>query len=401
MQRIDAAPPPEEGINLLELLQVLAKRKQFIIRATAGTALLAALISLTLPNVYTATARILPPQKDVGGGLASLLGSAGALAGMAGLGGMGGSSDLYVGILKSRSVEDAVIQRLNLATVYKTKKPEDTRKALEGKVQLQIGVKDGIITISADDKEPQRAAQLANTLIEELGRTSVRLNLSKASTERIFLEKRLDIVKNDLYKAEEELKSFAQTNKTIHIDSQAKASIEGVARLKAELASKEVQIAALRSYQTDENQEVKSLQSAITRLHQEIGVYSGSSGSGEGIPSVGSVPSLGLRYARLLRELKIQEAILEQLTKQYEVAKLSEAKDSSAFQILDAAVIPTKKAKPKRSLIVILATVTAAFISIFTAFTSEFLERMTEEDRERVADIRKNLSIRSLTAFRN
>ena len=394
--RVHSDTVADEEINLLELLQVLVKRKRLIIRMTLGAAIAAAVISLLLPNVYTATARILPPQKEVGGGLSSLLGSAGALAGMAGLGGLGGSGDLYVGILKSRSVEDAVIKQLDLAKIYETKKPEDTRKALEGATKIQLGAKDGIITISADDKDPKRAAQLANTLVEELGRTSVRLNLSKASTERLFLEKRLEIVKNDLKRAEEVLKSFSQTNKTIQVDSQAKASIEGVARLKADLAGKEVQLATLRSYQTDENQEVKSVQSAIVRLRREIGAYSGSSGSGEGVPSVGSVPSLGLQYARLLREMKTQEAILGQLTNQYEVAKLSEAKESSSFQVLDTAEAPTKKSKPKRSLIVILVTVTAFFISVFASFIGEFLERMSAEDRERLADIRKSLRLKSL-----
>ena len=390
----NALPDSDDEINLLELLQVLVRRKRLIIRITLGAAVAAVVITLILPNVYTATARILPPQKDAGGGLSALIGSAGALAGMAGIGGLGGSGDLYIGILKSRSVEDAVIKQLDLAKIYKTKKPEDTRKALEGATKIQLGAKDGIIAISADDKDPKRAALLANTLVDELGRTSVRLNLSKASTERLFLEKRLEIVKSDLKRAEEELKSFSQTNKTIQVDSQAKASIEGVARLKADLASKEVQLAALRSYQTDENQEVKSVQSAIARLHREIGVYSGSGGSGEGVPSVGSVPSLGLQYARLLREMKTQEAIYGQLTNQYEVVKLSEAKDSSTFQILDAADAPTKKSKPQRSLIVILATVTAFFISVFAAFIGDFLERMPEEDRERLADIRKSLSLK-------
>jgi tyrosine-protein kinase Etk/Wzc len=385
---------PEDEINLLELLQILVRRKKLIIRMTLGSALATAAIALVMPNIYTATARVLPPQKESGGGLSSLLsGSAGALAGMAGLGGMGGSGDLYVGMLKSRSVEDAVIRRLGLNTVYKSKTPEDSRTTLEKKVKIQLGAKDGIITIDADDKEPKRAALIATTFVEELGKTTVRLNLNKAGTERLFLEKRLLLVKSDLRRAEDELRTFAQANKTIHVDSQAKASIESIAKLKAELASKEVQLAALHSYQTDENQEVKTLQSAISGLHREISIYSGGSGSGEGIPSVGSAPSLGLQFARLMREVKTQEAIYEQLTKQYEVAKLSEAKDSSLFQVLDEAVVPTKKASPKRALMVILAGFTAFFISAFIAFIQEYGAKMSEEDRRSWQEIRKGLTI--------
>ena len=393
MQQIDA-DIPEDEINLLELLQVLIRRKKLIIRMTLGTAVFTALISLLMPNIYTATARILPPQKETGSGISSLLGSAGPLAGMTVLGGLGGSGDLFVGILKSRSVADAVIKKLDLATVYKAKINEDARKALEANVKIQLGAKDGIITISADDKDPKRAAQIANSLVDELGRTSVRLNLSKASTERAFLEKRLEIVKTDLKRAEDELKSFAQANKTIHVDTQAKASIEGIARLKAELASKEVQLATLRSYQTDENADIKAVKSAIARLQGEISSIGGVSGSGQGVPSVGSAPSLGLQYARLMRDVKTQEAIYEQLTKQYEVAKLSEAKDSSSFQIIDSPEIPTKKSKPKRALMVLLASLTAIVISVIIAFMQEYQTKMSEADRRIWQEIKTGLAIK-------
>ena len=392
MQQNDA-DIPENEISLLELLHILVQRKMLIIKITLGATVLAALISLFMPNIYTATAKVLIPQRETGGGLSSLLGSASPTVGnLAGLSGLSTGGELYIGILKSRSVSDAVIKQLNLATVYDTKKPEDTRRALEGNVKFQLGAKDGIITISADDKEPKQAARLANALVEQLGRASVRLNLSKASTERAFLEKRLDIIKADLKRAEDVLKSFAQANKTIHVDSQAKASIEGIARLKAELASKEVQLATLRSYQTDENAEVKAVKSAIARLQGEISSIGGISGSGQGVPSVGSAPSLGLQYTRLMRDVKTHEAVYEQLTRQYEIAKLSEAKDSSTIQILDEAVVPTKKSKPKRALILMLATITAFFCAVMIAFVSEYLSKLLPDDRSLLDQIRHDLT---------
>jgi len=381
----------EQEINLLELLQVIVKRKMFIIKMCSVAVLVSVTYSLILPNIYSATAKVLPPQKE-SVGLSALLGQVGGLAGLAagGLGGgLGGGSDLYVGMLKSRSVADAVIQRLDLAKVYKTKSPEETRKKLEGTVKILAG-KDGIISITAEDKEPKRAALLANAFVEELGRTTIRLNLSKAGTERLFLEKRLDLVKKDLKNAEDGLKAFAQQNKVVQVDSQAKASIEGIARLKAELASREVQLSVLRSYQTDESSEVKALQSGIKRLQGELGKRAGSGGGGEGIPSIGNVPGLGLEYVRKMRELKTQEAIFEQLTKQYELAKLNEAKDSSSLQVLDEAVAPSKKSKPKRFLIVILATVTAFFVSIFLVFLQEYLAKMSDEDRKIIENIKKH-----------
>ncbi|MCM2359093.1 MAG: Wzz/FepE/Etk N-terminal domain-containing protein [Geobacteraceae bacterium] len=372
----------EQEIKLLELVQVVVRRKRLITLFCAAAAGISVAASLMLPNIYSATARILPPQKESGSGLTALLGQSGGLAGLASGIGLGGSADLYLGILKSRSVADAVIGRLDLARVFETKTMDDTRKALGAMVKMQAG-KDGIISVTAENKDPKLAAALANNFVEELGRKSVQLNLSKAGTERAFLEKRLEVVRGDLKSAEEALKSFQEKYKAIKVDSQAVASIEGIARLKAEIISKEVQLASLRSYQTDESPEVRVLQAAVGKLRSQLGGLTGSGSSGDGIPTVGSVPNLGLEYLRRMRELKTQEAIYEQLTKQNEIAKLSEAKDSSSLQVLDDAVVPTMKSKPKRSLIVILSTVTAFFISVFAAFILEHLDKIPEEERDR------------------
>jgi tyrosine-protein kinase Etk/Wzc len=377
----------EQEINLLELLQVLVKRKMLIIKICSVAMLISVGYSLTLPNIYTATAKMLPPQKESGGGLSALLGQGGGLAALAS-GGLGGGSDLYLGILKSRSVGDAVIKRLDLAEVYQTKTMEATRATLDEAVKVQAG-KDGIISITVEDKDPKRSALLANTIVEELGKTTIRLNLSKAGTERLFLEKRLDLVKKDLKAAEDDLKMFAQHNKIVQVDAQAKASIEGIARMKAELASREVQLSVLRSNQTEQSPEVKAIQTGVNRLKGEIGRLAGSSGDAEGIPSVGSVPGVGLEYSRKMRELKTQEAIFEQLTKQYEMAKLSEAKDSSAFQVLDEAVVPLNKSKPSRVLTVILATVSAFLVSVFLVFVLEYIEKMSDDDRKIFDGIKK------------
>ena len=388
----------EEEINLLELVQVLVRRKAVIVKICAAAAILSVCYSLTLKNVYTATSKLLPPQKD-SGGLTALLTQAGGLGGLAGLatGGLGGSSDLYLGILKSRSVADAVIARLDLQKdkEFKAKNIDDTRKALERVVRFQSG-KDGIITVAADSKDPKKAAALANTFVDELSRRSVQLNLSKAGTERIFLEKRLELAKEDLRNAEVEMKGFQEKYKTIKADSQATVAIEGIAKLRAEIVAREVQLARLRNSMTEENAEVKALQAVIARLKSQLAVMTGSGGTDNIIPATGNVPALGVEYVRKLRELKIQEAIYEQLTKQYEIAKLSEAKDSSSLQVLDEAVPPVRKSKPKRSLIVILATGGAFFLSLVVVFFQEYLDRLNPADAERARWIR-----RSLFRFRN
>jgi uncharacterized protein involved in exopolysaccharide biosynthesis len=389
-QIIRPVPEIEEEINLLDLLRVVVRNLPLIVRITAAAAILSLIYSLTLTKIYSAKATLLPPQKDSGGGAAALLASmGGGLAGLAG--GLGGSGDLYLGILKSRSVADAVIKKLDLQTELKSKNADDTRKMLQNLVKFQSG-KDGIITITADYKDPAKAALLANTFIDELQKKSMHLNLTKASTERNFLEKRLVVVKQDLKAAEEEMKSFQEKNKTIRADSQAAAAIEGIAKLKAELVTREVQLAALRNSMTDESAEVKALLAGLTRLKSQLNSMSGSSEGGGVIPSVGNAPSIGMEYIRRLRELKTQEALFEQLTKQFELAKISEARDSSSLQVLDEAVAPLRKSKPKRSLVVILSTVTAFFCSIFVVFIKEYLAKLSPEDSAIMAEMKSTLN---------
>lgn len=379
----------EEEINLLELLRVIVRNLPLIFKITATVAILSVIYSLTLKNVYSAKATLLPPQKDSGGGAAALLASmGGGLAGLAG--GLGGSADLYMGILKSRSVSDAVIKRLDLQKDLESKNADDTRKKLEGLVKFQAG-KDGIITITADYKDPAKAALLANTFVDELQNISLKLNLTKAGTERSFLEKRLSGVKHDLKVAETDMRDFQEKNKTIKADSQAAAAIEGIARLKAEIVTKEVQLSAMRYSMTDESPEVKSLLAGLTRMKGQLASMSGAGAGGGVIPSAGSVPSIGMEYVRRLRELKTQEALFEQLTKQYEMAKINEARDSSSLQVLDEAVTPLRKSKPKRALIVILSTVTAFFFAIFWVFIKEYLTKLSPEDSTIMDEMKSDL----------
>lgn len=385
---MDSQQYEEQEINLLELLHVLVKRKMLVIKICTFAVVAAVVYSLALPNIYSATAKVLPPQKEGGGGLSALLqGQAGGLAALA-TGGLGGGSDLYVGILKSRSVTDAIIKRPDIAPGFADTTLDEARIKLRGAVKIQAG-KDGIISITADDREPKRSALLANAFVEELGKITVRLNLSKAGTEREFLEKRLVLVRKDLKAAEDDLKGFSQSNRVVQVDSQAKASIEAIARLKGELATKEVQLAVLRTKQTEQSPEVKAVLSSIRQLRSELSTLSGSGGSSEGIPSIGSVPGVGLEYSRKLRDLKTQEAIFEQLTKQYEMVKINEAKDSTSFQVLDEAVVPINKSKPKRSQIVLMSTLVAFFASLCIVYTQEYLAKMPEEDRKTFERIKK------------
>ena len=388
-QTIRPESETEEETNLLELLRVVVRNLPLIAKITAGAIIVSVLFSLMLKNVYTAKATLLPPQKESVGGASALLASMGG--GIAGLsGGLGSPAELYLEILKSRSVADAVIKRLDLPREFKTKNADATRTRLLGVVKFQAA-KTGIISITADYKDPVKAALFANTFVDELQKKSLQLNMTKAGTERSFLEKRIAVVKQDLKSAEDDMKSFQEKNKTIKADSQAAVAIESIAKLKAELVTNEVRLAALRNSMTDESADVRTLLTVVTKLKSQLNSMSGSGDVGGVIPSVGNAPSIGVEYVRRLRELKTQEVLFEQLTKQLELAKISEARDSSSLQVLDEAVVPLRKSKPKRALIVILATVTAFFCSIFWVFIKEYLAKLSPEDSAIMDEMKNTL----------
>jgi tyrosine-protein kinase Etk/Wzc len=378
-----------DGIEILDIVHALLRRKVLIIAITAATAILSCCYSLTLPNIYAATAKVLPPQKETAG-LSAMFGQMGGIAGIAAGAAKGNENELYISLMKSRSVESAVVQRLDLMKKWSTGFSHALRR-LDAAVKVQAG-RDGILVVTAEDADPKQAALLANTMVDELGRTMVRLNLTKAGSERLFLQNRLELVKKDMVAAENELKDFAQRNKIAHVETQANATVSGVARLKGELASKETELAVLRTSQSEESYEVKEAEAAIRRLRQSIGAMAGK-GGGDGVPSLGDVPQLGLEYSRKMRDLKTQETLFEQLTKQYEMAKLNEAKDSSSLQVLDTAVPPEEKVRPHRSTVVMLATLIAFLSSVVLAFALEYLERMPDENRK----VLENLKAQALS----
>jgi tyrosine-protein kinase Etk/Wzc len=385
----------EDEINLLQLLQVIVRRRMLIFKVCTVVVVLSVCYSLTLNNIYTATSTFYPPPRESSlGAFASLLVQASPLQG---LGGMSGSGDLYLAVFKSRTVGDAVVKRLDLQKEYKAKNSEAARKTAQSSVKAVLG-KDGLITVSADSKDPQKAAQLANAFVDEMIKRSVQLYVSKAGTERSFLEKRLEAAKVELKNAESDLKTFQEKHKTIKADAQASVAIEGIARLKAEIVVKEVQLATLRNSMTDESGEVKALQAGISQLKSQMGAMTGSGGGDSIIPATGNVPSIGVEYVRKLRELKTQELIFEQLSKQYELAKINETKDSSSIQIIDEAVPPINKSKPKRKIIVVLSTITAFFISIVVIFIQEYLSKLSPEDAEIISEIRQSFRFRKREA---
>jgi len=383
--------PAPFTVSLIDLLLIIARQRKMILRTTLGAAILTALITLLMPNIYTATTLIMPSEDDKGG-MSAMMAQLGGLASLAGGGTLGGptKSDLYVSILKSETVKDPMIDRYKLLEVYKAKFRADAYKALDSQAMITSGKKDGIISIEVSDKDPKRAADMANSYVDELGRVTANLSMSGAGKNRMFLEERLTTAKADLSRAGDELKSFQARNKMVNVPEQARASIEGVAQIRAQLAVQEVQLAGLMRQFTDSSQEVKRARLSVESMKGQIARLEGSAGNSS-IPALGAVPQLGQDYLRLMRDFKIKETMVELLTKQYEMARLSESKDLSPFQVLQKAKVPERKSKPSRAIMVIMVIFVTFFSSILYVFAREGFARMPEEELQRWKSLRHGL----------
>ncbi len=379
---MDHADQSRQTVSFHDYFNVIAKRSKMILYTTLAAGLLAVIGSFFMTNIYSATAKVLPPQQETGL-LSSIMGQLGNLATVAGdIVGKGNKADMFVEILKSEAVMDPLINRFKLMEIYKQDYRQLTYKMLEEHSQIAAGKKSGIISITVDDKDPNRAAAIANAYMEELDKLLRRMNVSGAGENRHFMEQRLTEARADLVKAENAFKAFQTKYKTIGFEKQAEATIQGIAELRAQLAIQEVQLATLRRGLTDSNPKVKDAKSSIANLRAQIGRLEGT-GTGEVIPSVGSVPAIGQEYLRLMREFKTREAIVETLTKQYEMSRISEANTVSTLQIVQFAKAPDRKSKPSKRKHVMLITLSALFLSTAFAFVLENVSKMTAEEKER------------------
>lgn len=392
-------PRPQTEVSVLDMLVLLVGRKRFIIRFVLGAFVLAIVISLLLPVRYEAKVVLLPPQQNssVGSALMGQLGSLGALGSLASLagGGLGlkNPADMYVSLLTSRTVEDAMIQRFGLMKEYREKRMSDTRKELEHRTTAIAGTKDGLIRLSIEDHDPKRAAELANGWVEEFRRLSASLAITEAARRRLFFEQQLQQAKDQLTGAEDAMTKTEQTTGVLQIDSQARALIESAAVLRAQVVAKEVQIEGMRSFAAEDNPNLILAKQELAALQSQLAHVAGSqSDAGSDINlSKGRVTQSGMEYIRGYRDLKYKETVFELLAKEFEVAKLDEAREGSIIQVVDAAVPPDKKSSPHRTLIVLATTILSFFVAAFWVFMRESSARAFElpENRERVDAIRR------------
>ena len=354
-------------------LRLVWRNRRFLGRVAGAGVLLSVILALLIPNRYQSVARLMPPDSQPGSGLAmaaaALSGQGSGLAGMAGdLLGLKSTSELFVGILGSRTVADKLIWKFNLQKLYGVRRMEDARRALAACTNASVDRKSQIITITVTDKNPQRAAAMAQAYVEDLNRLVAEVSTSAARRERLFLEERLQAINQDLESAEKEFSQFASKNTAIDIKEQGKAMVDAAATLQGEFIAARSELEGLKQIYTENNVRVRAAQARSAELESQLERIGGKGESAQLedavkndplYPSIRKLPLLGVTYADLYRKTKVQEAVLETLTQEYELAKVQEAKEIPTVKVLDAPNVPDKKSFPPRTLIVLLGTALA------------------------------------------
>ena len=379
-----------QGSSFLAVLVVLTRRKKFIFWTTLAFAVVACAVSFVLPKEYTATTLILPPQQ--GSSLSSLLGEMGGLSSLAGLasGGFGSKNldEMYMAMLKSESVEDAVIKKYGLLGEYHKKYYYDARKRLNWHTTIDDSKKDGLIRLSFEDQNPARAAEIANGYVEILRALSQHLAITEAAQRRVIFEQQLDKAKSDLAASEEALKQVQLSTGFVQIDSQARALIQSAAAIRAQMVAKQVEIQAMQTYAGQGNPDLQEQEQELAGLRRQFTQLVGANASPDEASaddlflSKGNVPEAALEYARKLRDVKYNEAIFEVLARQLEIAKIDEAREGGFLQIVSPALTPERKSFPKRAWITLGATAFGLSLAVMLALLEVRIARMKADPIE-------------------
>jgi tyrosine-protein kinase Etk/Wzc len=375
-QEYSSVSSPQRGFDLFDFLLVLSEARKTIAIAMLISTVLGGVLCLVLEPTFTGSALILPPQQ--GQSLATMMGQLSALVSLTGMGGGSGSqfktpTDMYVGMLESRTISDHLIAKFRLRELYRARNMEDARRQLKSNSRFLAG-KDGLIHINVEDHDPNRASEMANAYVDELHSMNSRLAITEAAQRRVFFDQELADERGALSAAEDDLKKTAEKTGVIHLGGQAESIIRSLAMLRAQIASREVEINSIKTFATDENPVAVRARDEINSLRQQLARLENDPRNPDiadiGIPA-GRLPAVGLEYARKLREVKYHEVLFELLAKQYEAARIDEAKAAPVIQVVDRAVPPDKKSGPHRSLILL----GCAFIGFFIGYVIAIIAR--------------------------
>ena len=391
--------PKEDEVHLLDYLIIMAKHSRMIIYTSIMVTVLTYLLLFIRPNQYTATARLLPPQQNLtlsaqllsslGGGVTpGISGPAGALGGIGGMAssllGLKTPGDLYVGMLTGNAISDRIIDRFHLRKIYKTKYIEDVRKNLGNFAKISTERKSGLIEIQVTDQDRQRAAEMANAFVEELDKLLNNLAVREASARLAFLEKERDQANQNLVRSEEALRTFAEQKSVIQIDTQTKGVLEYIARLRAEIDAKEVQIQVLRQQATPFNYDVKRLETEVSGLKEKLQTAEKEYDPncvGNVCLATSKVPALGLEYLRLYQEVKFRDSLYQLYSRMVELARLDIARNISIVQVVDQARPPEKRSNTRVKW-AFLAGGGTFFMMFFVALGREQLENVRSQEEE-------------------
>ncbi|TSA23277.1 MAG: hypothetical protein D4R70_00150 [Betaproteobacteria bacterium] len=349
--------PEDDEISLLDLATALGEEKQTLLGIPALTTLVAMVYALTLTPIYTAKTIILPPQQQQSGASAALA-SLGALAAA----GIKSPDEMYVAFFKSQTLQDDLIARLKLKDYFESETQDGARKALEGAAKISSDKKSGLMTIEVDDKDPVFAARLANAHVEALSRLMGRLAVTEAQQRRAFFELQIKKTQEALTMADSSFRTLSAQGGLPITEVLAQVSVTASATLRGQIAAKEVELSALRQFATAQNPEMQRIASELSALRGQLAKME------EGGGRVRPVSNEGRAAVVALRDVKTQQAILEVLVKQYEMARVDEAREGPLLQQIDIAQAPERKSKPKRAQIVLLAGVAGLFLGVLIAF---------------------------------
>jgi uncharacterized protein involved in exopolysaccharide biosynthesis len=374
----------EDGdeISLLDIAQVIAENLRFLVLVPLLVGLAALGISFLITPTFTAKTQILSPQQQ--GAAASLLQGLGALGGLASAAtGLKNPNDQFVAMLKSRTVADGLIEQFNLTTRYKSETLGDARKALESRSNILAG-KDGLISVEVEDRDPKVAAEIANAYIDRLGRLMATLALTEAQQRRRFFEKQITNAKERLVEAETQLLASGVDPSIVR--KSPIAMVGAIAQVQAQIAAQEVKIGALRGYLSESSPDMRQAQTELQALRVQLSKLD--RGQQPMDESQGG-------YVSRYREVKYYETLFDLFAKQYELAKIDEAREGSTIQVIDAAVPSEKKIKPKKAMIATVATLGAGFICLIYIFIRKSLQVSAQnpETAEKLNAIRRGIKL--------
>jgi tyrosine-protein kinase Etk/Wzc len=375
------ATSSDQKIDLMDVATMLLREKKTIFKFILITALLTAIVVFfVMKPDFTAQASFLPPQNAPGAGLSQVASQLGSLA-MGSLVGLKTPGDVYLGILQSRTIADTLIKQFDLQRVYHTKRLSDAEKILQNNSVFMLG-KNTLITISVEDHDPKRATDMANAYLDALREQNGKLALTESGERRLFFEQQLEREKNALADAEVDLKRTEEQTGVIAPVGQAQMVMDTMAQIRAQITSLQVQLAAVKQGATEENPQVIRLQIQISGLQQELARLQDNSSTREPgnvqLPTA-KVPELALEYVRKQREVKYHETLFELLAKQYESARLDEARDAPVLQIVDRATLPDKKSGPHRLLLTVLGALAGAFVGVIWVLWRNLLGAMKKD----------------------